>query len=150
VELKVRDARVTDVARITALLALASEQPSARSPEHVADLLRQLVYLPNATILVAVNGRVVIGAAMLSLRPSVMAGGLVGTVDMLAVDPVHANDGVDAMLLTDILRSARNKGCVAVEAEPAPDRPPELWARTGFIEGRTRLVLGTPQYRSPA
>lgn len=117
----------------------------------MADLLRQLVYLPNATILVALNGRRMVGAAMLSLRPSVMAGGLVGTVDMLTIDPSSSSDGVDAALLTHILTSARNKGCVAVEAEPAPDRPAELWARTGFIEGRTRLVLGQrPPHRSPA
>ena len=142
---------MTDVAGITALLASANEQPATRSPEHVADLLRQLVYLPNATILVALNGRRMLGAAMLSLRPSVMAGGLVGTVDMLTIDPSSSSDGVDAALLTHILTSARNKGCVAVEAEPASDRPAELWARTGFIEGRTRLVLGQrPPHRSPA
>jgi ribosomal protein S18 acetylase RimI-like enzyme len=151
VELQVRDARVTDVARITSLLASAGERgDGGRPPDDVADLLRQLVYLPNATVVVAVRGREVVGAAMLSLRPSVMAGGLVGTVDLIAIDPEHESEGVDDALLAGVLRSARNKGCVTVEAEPAPDRPIETWTRTGFIEGRPRLVLGPAPHRSPA
>jgi len=150
VELQVRDARVTDVARITALIASASEPSESGSrQDDVADLLRQLVYLPNATILVAVRGREVVGAAMLSLRPSVLAGGLVGSVDMVTVDAEHTDEGVDDALLAEALRSARNKGCVAVEAEP-PLGPLGPWTRIGFIEGRQRLVLNSATHRSPA
>lgn len=151
VELQVRDARVTDVARITALLASAGERPdTGRQPDDVMDLLRQLVYLPNATVVVAVRGRELVGAAILSLRPSVMAGGLVGTVDVMAIDPGHESEGVDDALLAGVLRSARNKGCVTVDAEPARDRPMDPWTRTGFIEGRPRLILGPAPHRSPA
>jgi predicted N-acetyltransferase YhbS len=149
VEVLVRDARVTDVARITALLASAGGSPfGERRSDDVADLLRQLVYLPNATVIVALRGREVVGAAMLSLRPSVAAGGLVGSVDVLAVDQDRGEDGVDDALLAEVLRSARNKGCVAVEAEGSPDGA--LWTRTGFVEARPRLVIDTETHRSPA
>lgn len=142
-ELQVRDARVTDVDRITSLLDEVSQQAGqTRETGSVADLLRQLVYLPNATILVCLNGRLVVGAAVLALRPSVRHGGLVGTVDLLVADPALADDGVIEALLAEILRSARNKGCVRVEAEQDPDASdPARLAGWGFVEAPARLCL---------
>ena len=49
--------------------------------------LRQLVYLPQASVVVAELNRTVIGVAILALRPSVRAGGFVGTVDLLVDRP---------------------------------------------------------------
>ena len=52
-------------------------------------------------------------------------------------------------LLNELMSHARNKGCVAVEAEP-PLGPLGPWTRIGFIEGRQRLVLNSATHRSPA
>jgi len=134
---------VTDVDRITALLAPDGVlQDADRDASVVADLLRQLVYLPNATIIVALNGREVVGAAMLALRPSVRHGGLVGVVDLLAASPAPDADRIVRTLLAEVLRSARNKGCVLVEAEATADAgDTERWIGWGFSQGHPRLAL---------
>ncbi len=99
------------------------------------DLLRQLVYLPQASVLVAELRRSVIGVAILALRPSVRAGGFVGTVDLLVVDPRHDMDAVADALIEEILRSARNKGCASVEvARPTDAAERARWDRRGFTE----------------
>ncbi|HEY6057226.1 MAG TPA: GNAT family N-acetyltransferase [Candidatus Limnocylindrales bacterium] len=135
-EYQVRAARITDIDRLVVLyddVLRASRAADAEHPLDAADLLRQLVYLPQATILVAEARREVAGGAVLALRPSVRAGGFVGTVDLLVVDPRHDPDRVTEVLIEEVLRSARNKGCVAVEAAQ-PDDPAERtrWDRFGF------------------
>ena len=102
--------------------------------------MRQLVYLPQASIVVAESQRVVVGGAILALRPSVRAGGYVGTIDLLVVDPEHDADRITEALLEELLRSASNKGCTVVEAE-RPDDPAALarWARMGFAEASPRI-----------
>ena len=82
----VRAARITDIDRLVALSgdSLATARPG---PLGAADLLRQLVFLPHATILVAERRRDIVGGAVLAIRPSVRAGGYVGTIDLLVVDP---------------------------------------------------------------
>ena len=95
--------------------------------------MRQLVYLPNASMLVAEVRRELAGGALLVLRPSVVAGGYVGTVDLLVVSPDHDADRVTDALLEEILRSASNKGCSWVEATQ-PSDPADLarLERSGF------------------
>ncbi len=97
------------------------------------DLLRQLVYLPQASVYVAEAQRVVVGGAVLALRPSVRAGGYVGTIDLLVVDPDHDADRVTGALLEEVIRSASNKGCTVVEAT-SPDDPAAIsrWTAMGF------------------
>ncbi len=140
-EYQVRDARITDVERITALLDADGETPYQERPAMgQADLLRQLVYLPQAVVLVAEFRRQLVGAAVVALRPSVRQGGFVGTIDALVVDADYERPGVIDALLTELMRSCRNKGCVVVEAEAA--RRPEDesgWNRHGFAPGRQRL-----------
>jgi predicted N-acetyltransferase YhbS len=133
VEYLVRAARITDVDRLVALALESPNTSSARGPLVAADLLRQLVYLPQASLFVAEEGREIVGGAVLALRPSVRAGGYVGTVDLLLVDPRHDVDRVTEVLIEAVLRSARNKGCAVVEAV-APDAPEERdrWTRLGF------------------
>jgi GNAT superfamily N-acetyltransferase len=142
VEYQVRDARLTDVGRISALMAASSVMPAAAGTAGGGtDLLRQLVYLPNAAVLVADARRVIVGATVLALRPSVRAGGMVGTVDLLVVDPAYVGAGVATSLLGEALRSARNKGCVAVEAVP-PGDPADLqrWTDLGFTDDGPRIL----------
>src|SRR3954453_2719403 len=86
VEYRVRAAQITD---IEALVALSGDRlgDGASGGLGAADILRQLVFLPHATVLVAERRRTVIGGAVLAIRPSVRSGGYVGTIDLLVVDP---------------------------------------------------------------
>ena len=139
-ELQVRDVRLTDIDQITAVVERAGTQWTTRQSSDAADLLRRMIYLPNAGVLAAMDGRNVAGVAVLALRPSLSAGGLVGTIDLLAIDPGQHASGVIDALLRELTRSARNKGCVLLEATP-PDDPAEaaLWQRAGFVEAGARL-----------
>jgi len=135
-EYLVRAARITDIDRLVALGGEALRAPGAEGiagPLDAADLLRQLVNLPQATVLVAEARRELAGGAVLVLRPSVRAGGYVGTVDLLVVDPRHDADRITEALIEEALRSARNKGCVVVEAaQPVDPSERARWERLGF------------------
>ena len=131
-EYLIRQARITDIERLAAIGR--PSMPGAGSGSlDAADLLRQLVYLPNASLLVAEARREIVGGALLVLRPSVTAGGYVGTMDFLVIAPDHDADRVTDALVEELLRSAGNKGCSAVEA-PAPSDPASLarLERAGF------------------
>jgi N-acetylglutamate synthase-like GNAT family acetyltransferase len=123
VEYQVRDARLTDIDRVSELIQRADSSWTDDQISSAADLLRQLIYMPSASVMVALEGRQVEGVAILSLRPSVAARGFVGTIDLIAIEPGHELAGSVEALFKEILRSARNKGCVRVEmvppAEPA-------------------------------
>ncbi|HEX9045001.1 MAG TPA: GNAT family N-acetyltransferase [Candidatus Limnocylindrales bacterium] len=138
VEYQVRAARITDIDRLVAICdgyLRASRADGDASLLDAADLLRQLVFLPHASVLVAETRREIAGAAVLALRPSVRAGGFVGTVDVLAIDPRHRGGEVADMLIEEIVRSAENKGCVVVEAPmPADEAEQVWWDRRGFRE----------------
>jgi GNAT superfamily N-acetyltransferase len=140
VEFLVRAARVTDIDRVVALSDGAMRMARGESPLGAADLLRQLVYLPQASIVVAEAQRNVVGGAILALRPSVKAGGYVGTVDLLVIDPEYDADRITEALLEELVRSAGNKGCSVVEAE-RPDDPNALerWQRIGFADAGARI-----------
>ena len=148
VEYLVRQARITDVDRLAAI-GQAALRESGRGSLDAADLLRQLVYLPNASLLVAEARRVLVGGALLVLRPSVTAGGYVGTVDFLVVAPGHDVDHVTDALLEELLRSAGNKGCSTVEMAQ-PSDPVDLarleragFALAGQVLRRPLSVTGT-------
>jgi hypothetical protein len=140
VEYLVRAARVTDIDRLVALSDGGLGGSPDTSPLAAADLLRQLVYLPQASIFVAEAQRVVVGGAVLALRPSVSAGGFVGTVDLLVVDPEYDVDRIAAALLEEVVRSASNKGCTVVEASSSDD-PAESarWEALGFSAAGPRI-----------
>ena len=129
-EYLVRAARVTDIDRIVALGDDSVRIGRAESPLGAADLMRQLVYLPQASIVVAEVQRAVVGGAILALRPSVVAGGYVGTIDFLVIDPEHDAERITAALLEELLRSASNKGCTVVEADRPDGELLERWQRS--------------------
>jgi N-acetylglutamate synthase-like GNAT family acetyltransferase len=150
VEYQVRAARITDVERIVALVERAVPSAGATILEG-ADLLRQLVYLPQASVLVAETLRATAGVAVLALHPSVRAGGYVGTIDLLVVDPAHDADRVTGVLVEEILRSARNKGCAVVETPAIADGDvPPAWGRHGFVPAGPRLEHRIRAGRAPA
>jgi hypothetical protein len=140
VELQVREARLTDIDRITGVIERADPRWTLNRLADAADVLRQVIYLPNGSLIVALDGRMVVGVAVLALRPSVAAGGLVGSIDLLAVEPGHELDGVVEALLGETIRASRNKGCVVLESEP-PDDAAMLsrWEGAGFSEAGPRL-----------
>jgi hypothetical protein len=140
VELVLRDARLTDIDRIVGLMERTESDWSSERLSEAADVLRQMVYLPNATLVVGLDGRMLVGFAILALRTSVVAGGLVGTVDLLRVESGHELDGVLEGLLRELMRSARNKGCVVLEAA-LPEEASELptWETLGFAADGPRL-----------
>jgi predicted N-acetyltransferase YhbS len=132
VEYLVRQARITDIDRLAAL-GRSAIGGSGRGSLDAADLLRQLTYLPHASVLVAEARRELVGGALLVLRPSVVAGGYVGTIDLLVVAPGHDADRVTDALLEELLRSASNKGCSTVEvAEPSDPADRARLERSGF------------------
>ncbi|MEA2549131.1 MAG: hypothetical protein QOI00_2371 [Chloroflexota bacterium] len=138
-EYLIRPARITDIERLVALSGGSVRSPGAAGSMDSGDLLRQLVYLPQASIFIAEARREVVGGAVLALRPSVRAGGFVGAVDLIVVDPDHDADRVTDALLEELLRSARNKGCSVVEAALSDD-PAERTRleRHGFVEAGPR------------
>lgn len=148
-ELTVREARVTDIDRIVGLIERADSRWSLSRLAEAADVLRQLIYLPNGSLLVALDGRMLVGATVLSLRPSVVAGGLMGAIDLLVVEPGHELDGVIEALLGETIRTARNKGCVMLESEQ-PDDAAQVarWEGAGFTDSGMRLRC--PLVRSAA
>jgi len=140
VEVQLRDARLTDIDRVIGLIERADPRWSLEQLTNAAEVLRQMVYLPNTSLLVALDGRMLVGIAVLALRPSVSAAGLVGTVDLLAVEPGREDEGVIEAMLAELIRSARNKGCSLLEGN-VPTEPAELerWEAAGFAEAGPRL-----------
>ncbi len=141
-EYQIRQARITDIDRLAGIGRSAMSGPGAGSLD-AADLLRQLVYLPNASLLVAESRREIVGGALLVLRPSVTSGGYVGTMDFLVVAPDHDADRVTQALIEELLRSAGNKGCSTVEAAEPTD--PASLARLG----RAGFAPAGPTLRRP-
>jgi ribosomal protein S18 acetylase RimI-like enzyme len=139
VEVHVRTARLTDLDAATRILAL-----NAIGSGREADYLRNLLFVPSATVLVAEAERRVVGLGVLAIRPSVRSGPFVGVIDELGVADGSRPDDADRRTIADQLvehlaSSARNKGCTRVEvAEPLASAEPALWKRVGFASrGRT-------------
>jgi predicted N-acetyltransferase YhbS len=150
VDYQVRAARITDVERIVALWT-AVEPSAAEAADAATDLLRQLVYLPQASVLVAESARTIVGAAVLALRTSVRVGGNVGVMDLLVADPRHDAERVSELLAREVLRSARNKGCAVVEvALPAENPGLPALERHGFVAAAPRFetLLAAPRARA--
>ena len=150
-EIQVREARLTDIDRVIGLMERADSRYTLDLLRDAADVLRQMLYLPNASLMVALDGRMMVGAAALALRPSVTVGGLIGTIDMLIIEPGSELDGVVDALLNELLRQSRNKGCAALEGE-SPSDAHELasWEALGFIETGPRLRYSLTRVAAPA
>jgi hypothetical protein len=144
VEYLVRQARITDVDRFYALCAEKGAVPDGDSPMDAIGLLRQLVYLPGASVALAEGNRQLAGGAVLGLRPSVRTGGFVGTIDVLVVANGHDGEKVTDLLIEEMLLSARRKGCTSVEVMLTPDVENfSSWQGHGFTKSATNT------YRAP-
>jgi hypothetical protein len=121
VEYLVRPARITDVDRLYALFAEKDAVPGGDSPLDAISLLRQLVYLPAASVVLVEGNHQILGGAVLGLRPSVKSGGYVGTIDVIVVGKVPEDEKIADLLIEEMLHSARRKACTSVEVMLTPD-----------------------------
>ena len=141
-EVSVRSARLTDVD--AAIRLIARDATDRQEERDEADRLRHLLFIPAATVVVAVAERRLIGVGVLSIRPSVRSGPFVGVVDELGIEDgdvagsaAEADDAalrdVAGRMLDQLIVSARNKGCSRVEvSDPLASAEPALLERTGF------------------
>ncbi len=140
-EVHVRSARLTDLDSAVRMLAHVGVGLEQRND---VDYLRNLLFVPSATIVVAERERRVVGVGVLAIRPSVRSGPFVGIVDELGVEQAPTLDAAERRRVADdivehLATSARNKGCTRVEVtEPLASAEPSLWKRLGFASrGRT-------------
>jgi hypothetical protein len=141
VEVHVRSARLTDLDAALRILARDDDHEEGRTD---VDYLRNLLFVPSATVAVAERERRVVGVGILSIRPSVRSGPFVGVIDELGIADKAMLGTADWRRVADeivehLATSARNKGCTRVEvSEPLASAEPSLWKRLGFANrGRT-------------
>jgi GNAT superfamily N-acetyltransferase len=142
VEVHVRSARLTDLDAAVRILAAADAERHERRDD--VDYLRNLLFVPSATVSVAEIERRVVAVGVLAIRPSIRSGPFVGTIDELGIAQAQALDAAVKRKVADAIvehlaTSARNKGCTRVEVtEPLASAEPPLWKRLGFASrGRT-------------
>jgi predicted N-acetyltransferase YhbS len=139
VEYHVRSARLTDVDPAIRILMRNANDPGEQRDG--ADRLRSLLFLPAATVLVAEADRRLIGAGVLSIRPTIQPGPFVGVIDALGSVEMGETEGGDvpgrlevgSSIVEHLVASARNKGCARVEVtDPLASAEPELLDAAGF------------------
>jgi predicted N-acetyltransferase YhbS len=139
VEYHVRSARLTDVDPAIRILMRDANDPGEQRDG--ADRLRSLLFLPAATVLVAEADRRLIGAGVLSIRPTIQPGPFVGVIDALGSVEMGETEGGDvpgrlevgSSIVEHLVASARNKGCARVEVtDPLASAEPELLDAAGF------------------
>jgi len=155
VEYHVRSARLTDVDAAIRILMRDPADPDRQRED--TDRLRNLLFVPSATVVVAEAERRVVGIGVLSIRPSVRSGPFIGIIDELGVDPGGGRPGsaapaadaaqrsaVGASILEHLVVSARNKGCTRVDVtDPLATAEPALIKRAGFARRGALLSRAT-------
>jgi len=144
VEYHVRSARLTDVDAAIRILMRDPADPDQRRDD--ADRLRNLLFVPSATVVVAEAERRVVGIGVLSIRPSVRSGPFIGVIDELGVEAATGRSGsaargagaaqrsdIGASIVEHLVVSARNKGCTRVDVtDPLATAEPALMKHAGF------------------
>ncbi|HEY4768401.1 MAG TPA: GNAT family N-acetyltransferase [Candidatus Limnocylindria bacterium] len=143
-EYHVRSARLTDVD--AAIRLIRRDPEGAGDQQGEADRLRNLLFVPSATVVVAVIEKRVVGVGVLSIRPSVRSGPFIGTIDELGAETATERQGstssvadatqrsvIGASILEHLVTSARNKGCTRVDVtDPLAAAGPALLKAAGF------------------
>ena len=143
-EYHVRSARMTDIDAAIRILLRDSTDPDQQRED--TDRLRNLLFVPAATVVVAEAERRVVGIGVLSIRPSVRSGPFIGVIDELGVDPAGGRSGsaapaadaaqrsaIGVSILEHLVVSARNKGCTRVDVtDPLATAEPALLKQAGF------------------
>ena len=142
----VRGARLTDLD--ASIRLMRSDRSEADAGRDAADYLRNLLFVPSATVLVAERERQIVAAGVLTIRPSVRSGPFIGVIDELGTSRAGLTPTdrltIGSSLVEHLVRSARNKGCTRVEVtEPLASAEPALWKRAGFASQGRLLGRGT-------
>ena len=141
-EVHVRSARLTDLDAAVRLLAQnqlaygqsaqgqsAEGEPDERDGRRdAADYLRNLLFVPSATVVVAETERRVVGVGVLAIRPSVRSGPFVGMIDEIGTAQPPLLDAADGRRVADeivehLATSARNKLHRCATRAPTPGLP---------------------------
>jgi predicted N-acetyltransferase YhbS len=113
-------------------------------------LMRQLIYLPNASVALVEANRQLAGGAVLGLRPSIRTGGFVATIDVLVVANGQDGEKVADLLIEEMLLSARRKGCTSVEVMLSPDAEYfSSWQDHGFAKSAAITYRAAVAVRAP-
>jgi Acetyltransferase (GNAT) family len=142
-EVSVRSARLTDVD--AAVRLITQSMADSGNQREDADRLRHLLFVPAATVVVALAERRLVGVGVLSIRPSVRSGPFIGVVEELGIvgegeggsagqaDDTALRGEAASRLLAQLIASARNKGCSRVEVtDPLASAEPALLEQAGF------------------
>ena len=143
-EYHVRSARLTDVDAAIRILMRDPADPDRQRED--TDRLRNLLFVPSATVVVAEAERRVVGIGVLSIRPSVRSGPFIGIIDELGVEAAGGRPGsaapaadaalrslIGASIIEHLVASAHNKGCTRVDVtDPLATAEPALMKRAGF------------------
>ena len=143
-EYQVRSARLTDID--AAIRILMRDPADSEQQRQDTDRLRNLLFVPSATVVVAEAERRIVGIGVLSIRPSVRSGPFIGVIDELGVAAADGRSGSAApaadaaqrsgmgvSIIEHLVVSARNKGCTRVDVtDPLATAEPALLKRAGF------------------
>lgn len=143
-EYHVRSARLTDVEAAIRILMRDPADPDQQRED--TDRLRNFLFVPSTTVVVAEVERRIVGIGVLSIRPSVRSGPFIGVIDELGVAAADGRSGSAAptadaahrsamavSIIEHLVSSARNKGCTRVDVtDPLATAEPALLKRAGF------------------
>lgn len=143
-EYHVRSARLTDVEAAIRILMRDPADPDQQ--REGTDRLRNFLFVPSTTVVVAEVERRIVGIGVLSIRPSVRSGPFIGVIDELGVAAADGRSGSAAptadaayrsamavSIIEHLVSSARNKGCTRVDVtDPLATAEPALLKRAGF------------------
>ena len=143
-EYHVRSARLTDVEAAIRILMRDPADPDQQRED--TDRLRNFLFVPSATVVVAEVERRIVGIGVLSIRPSVRSGPFIGIIDELGVEAGGGRPGsaapaadavqrslVGASIIEHLVASAHNKGCTRVDVtDPLATAESALMKRAGF------------------
>jgi GNAT superfamily N-acetyltransferase len=133
----IRPVRVTDAARVVALLVGGALRPS----EDASDLapyeaaLQEITDNPAATVLVAEeDGEVVAMCQVITFRHLQQTGGLCAEIESMHVDERCRSRGIGGLLLTEAVDWARSMGCYRVQltSNKARTAAHRFYLRHGF------------------
>ncbi|GJD52935.1 Mycothiol acetyltransferase [Methylobacterium crusticola] len=126
----IRHARPEDLDALMALevAAFASDRAERRA-------LRHAVRSPTISLLVALDGAVLVGAATIERR----RGSACARLSSIAVAPSRAGTGLGRVLLEAAEREARAKGCACLRLEVREDNGAgiRLYERSGYVRFET-------------
>jgi len=103
--------------------------------------VRRFLASPDATILLAVDGRTSVGMLSYTTRPALFSAGLSGEIETLVVLGERRGEGIGSKLLRAGVRLMEDAGCVAIAVSVAADNEGAqgLYFDAGFTSASVHL-----------